>query len=108
MHAFACAGVSYLDPYSYMKLQRPFDLVRIRNGEPKYMIRELFKRRYPDLSIPEKIPMPRAMDQWLREWKGPRRQEFRDNCIANLTGDQKWLCWCLERFLDIYEEDTVQ
>lgn len=102
MHAFENAGVKYLDPYATMKMAYPLDLARIRNGEPKYMIRELFKRKYPEFEIPTKIPMPRAMNQWLKDYK-VSRPEFIPNCTDSMTGDQKWLCWCLEQFLNTHE-----
>lgn len=102
MHAFENAGVKYLDPYASMKMGNQLDLTRIRNGEPKYMIRELFKIKYPEFEIPVKIPMPRAMDQWLRDYQ-VSRPEFIPNCAENMTGDQKWLCWCLEQFLNMHE-----
>lgn len=103
MHAFKIAGIEYLDPYSYMKMALPLDLNRVRNGEPKYMVRELFAKRYPDIDIPNKIPMPRATTQWLKNYK-TSRPEFIENCTVNMTGDQKWLCWCLEQFLNMHEE----
>lgn len=102
--AFDTAGIKYLDPYLSMKMVEPWDLERIRRGESKYMIRELFTERYPNLRIPEKIPMPRAMNQWLKYYE-PKRPEFVENCIKDLTGDQKWLCWCLERFLNMYDKE---
>lgn len=102
-NAFKIAGIEYLDPYSYMKMAEPLDLNRIRNDEPKYMVRELFAKRYPTLDIPTKIPMPRAMNQWLKDYK-VSRPEFIPNCTENMTGDQKWLCWCLEQFLNMHEE----
>lgn len=108
MHAFENAGIEYLDPYSFMKMAEPLDLNRVRNGEPKYMIRELFAKRYPNIPIPNKIPMPRATTQWLRDYK-TTRPEFIEGCTDNMTGDQKWLCWCLEQFLNMHEpieEDT--
>ena len=40
--------------------------------------------------------------EWLRDWQGPRRQEFYPHCTDGMTGDQKWLVWAPERFLDIY------
>jgi len=101
-NAFNIAGIEYLDPYSYTKMALPLDLNRVRNGEPKYMIRELFAKRYPTLDIPTKIPMPRATTQWLKDYK-VSRPEFIPNCTENMTGDQKWLCWCLEQFLNIHE-----
>ena len=41
------------------------------------------------------------MNEWLKDWKGPKRQEFWENCVEGLTGDQKWLLWSLETFLNI-------
>lgn len=102
MHAFQNAGIEYIDPYSFMELAEPLDLNRIRNGEPKYMIRELFARRYPSIPVPNKIPMPRATNQWLKDYK-TTRPEFIENCTDNMTGDQKWLCWCLEQYLNMHE-----
>lgn len=102
MHAFKNAGIEYLDPYSYMKMGLPLDLNRIRNGESKYMVRELFAMRYPDIPVPNKIPMPRATNQWLKDYE-VTRPEFIPNCTENMTGDQKWLCWCLEQFLNMHE-----
>ena len=102
MHALELANIPYLDPYSYMKLTIPLDIKRIRNGEPKYLLRELFMKRYPGFDIPNKIPMPRPMGDWLRHYK-TTRPEFIDNCCNNLTGDQKWQCWCLEQFLNMFD-----
>jgi hypothetical protein len=102
MHMFNHAGIEYLDPYSYMKMAEPLDLNRVRSGEPKYMIRGLFTKKYPDIPIPTKIPMPRATTQWLKDYK-VSRPEFIPNCTENMTGDQKWLCWCLEQFLNRHE-----
>ncbi len=106
MHAFKIGGIEYLDPYSFMKMAEPLDLQRVRNGEPKYMIRELFAKRYPNIPIPTKIPMPRATTQWLKDYK-TTRPEFIPNCTENMTGDQKWLCWCLEQFLNMYDKGEL-
>lgn len=102
MHTYLKGNIKRLEPYSFMKLAEPLDIQRIRNGEPKYLLRELFARRYPNIEIPNKIPMPRPMEQWLRNYK-VTRPEFIPNCTANLTGDQKWLVYCLEQFLNKYE-----
>ena len=60
--------------------------------------------RYPDTAVPEKIPMPRPVDEYFRGWPGPSRSEFRkDLDMAKFTGNQKWQIYCLEKFLDIYE-----
>ncbi|ARR01158.1 MULTISPECIES: asparagine synthase-related protein [Campylobacter] len=106
MHAFELGGVEYLDPYSFMKMARPLNLNRVRNGEPKYMVRELFAKRYPNIETPTKIPMPRAMNQWLKEYI-PTRSEFIENCAQDMTGDQKWLCWCLEQFLNMHDKGEL-
>lgn len=103
MHAFDMGGIKHLDPHSYLVMADPLDLQRVRNGEPKYLIKELFRERYPNIPVPDKIPMPRAMDQWLANWEGPTRDEFLPNCIKNLTGDQKWMVYCLEKYLNIFE-----
>ena len=102
-NAFLTAGLSYVDPYEYLKRARPLDLARIRGGESKYFIRELFKMKYPELPIPEKNPMPRPVDRYFKDWRGPSRLEFRkDIDYSDFTGNQKWLIWCLERFLNLY------
>ena len=81
------------------------DLNRIRNGESKYLIRELFSLRYPDVPIPEKLPMPRPVDTYFADWKGPVRKEFRNDIqVDQYNGNQKWLIWCLEEFLNLVDE----
>jgi len=107
MHAFGLAGIETCAPYCRMRLVRPLDLPRIRGGESKYLLRELFARRYPDIPVPAKIPMPRATTQWFADWEGPRRAEFIPGCQKGMTGDQKWLVWCLEKFLDAYDNGEL-
>ncbi len=102
MHAADLVGIERVSPYYFSYLSEPLDLKRIRNGEPKYLLRELFLKKYPNMEIPTKIPMPRATEQWLANWEGPKRDEFIPNCVQGLTGDQKWQLYCLEWFLDIY------
>jgi len=104
-NAFIAAGLDYYDPYAILKMSKPLDLARIRSGESKYLIRELFKQRYPDIPVPEKVPMPRPVDLYFADWKGPHRPEFREDIeITKYSGNQKWLIWCLEKFLDMYEK----
>lgn len=57
-NAFKTAELYYFDPYEKLKMADPLDLERIRKGESKYLIRELFKTRYPDFPIPEKYQCP--------------------------------------------------
>ena len=104
-NAFITAGLDYFDPYEKLKMAEPLDLDRIRKGESKYLIRELFKMRYPTIPVPEKNPMPRPVDSYFADWKGPKRPEFRvDIDITKFSGNQKWLLWCLEQFLNLVDE----
>ena len=103
-NAFSAAQMPYTDPYDKLKLSEPLDLKRIRAGESKYVIRELYKKKYPDLPLPEKLPMPRPVDEYFKDWQGPTRPEFRrDIDMSALTGNKKWQLYCLEQFLNMYE-----
>ncbi|WP_406545436.1 asparagine synthase-related protein [Succinimonas sp.] len=103
-NAFRTAGLDYFDPYERLKMAEPLDLKRIRNGESKYLIRELFKMRYPGFCVPEKVPMPRPVDFYFSNWNGPLRPEFRDDIdISQFDGNQRWLLWCLEQFLNMID-----
>ena len=59
-NAFGCVGMSYIDPYASLKMADPLDLDRVRHGESKYLIRELFSMKY-DIPVPNKVPMPRLI-----------------------------------------------
>lgn len=102
MNAFGAALMPYYDPYAKLVMAEPLDLNRVRNGEPKYLVRGLYAIKYPELEIPFKIPMPRPVDAVFKNWAGPTRPEFRkDIDIDSLTGNQKWQLWCAERFLEM-------
>lgn len=98
-----CAEVEFLSPYATTHLNEPLDIKRIRSGENKYIVREIFSKLYKDFLIPDKLPMPRATNEWFKDWIGPTREEFLENCVSNLTGDQKWQIYCLEQFLNMHE-----
>ena len=101
MNAFKSAGMPYHDPYEILIMRNTLDLNRVRNGEPKYLIRDLYAMKYPELPIPDKIPMPRPVDMIFKDWEGPKRPEFRQDIPMNeLTGNQKWQLWCAEQFLN--------
>ena len=105
-NAFLVAGIPYFDPFERLMLEKPLNLTRIRNGEPKYLIRELFKMKYPDLPLPEKIRLPNPLDEFLKDWKGPTRQEFLLPLdVASFKGKNKWQLLCLERYLNLIEGD---
>lgn len=104
LNAFSVANMQYYDPYAKLIMANELDLHRVRNGEPKYLIRELMAQKYPEIPIPNKTPMPRPVDTYFADWNGPKRPEFRDDIdISKFTGNQKWQMFCLERFLDIYD-----
>ncbi|MBX3006735.1 MAG: asparagine synthase [Melioribacteraceae bacterium] len=103
-NAIESAGCKVLAPYESLFLNASLDIDRIRRGESKYILRKVFESRFPAFSIPEKIPFARPMDQWLSHWKGPSRKEFISNLDINkYTGEQKWIIYCLERFLNLFE-----
>ena len=102
LNAFGTAWLPYYDPYAKLVMSEPLDMERVRNGEPKYLVRGLYAMKYPELEIPFKIPMPRPVDQVFKEWTGPSRPEFRrDIPMEQLTGNQKWQLWCAEKFLEM-------
>lgn len=104
MNAFAVAGMPYYDPYARLKMADELDLYRVRHGEPKYLIRDLMAKKYPEIPVPKKVPMPRPVDAYFKTWKGPIRPEFRkDIDMSKFTGNQKWQMYCLEKFLEINE-----
>ena len=103
-NACQTAGIELKTPYAETILAEPLDLLRIRTGENKYVVREAFSTLYPGFVMPPKTPMPRPMNEWMTEWQGPTRPEFWLHCTDHMTGDQKWMIWALERFLNLLEE----
>lgn len=105
-NAFAVANMPYCDPYAKLKMADKLDLYRVRHGEPKYLIRNLMAKKYPNIAVPNKVPMPRPVDAYFEKWEGPKRKEFRkDIDMSKFSGNQKWQMFCLERFLDIYDPE---
>ena len=104
-NAIGAAGLETVAPYEGLRLAGPLDIARIRGGESKYVLRAVFQTLFPGLGIPPKIAFARPMDRWLAGWAGPSRPELwpLDRIEASgapLTGEQRWLLWCLERLLD--------
>lgn len=105
LNAFKCAGIDYYDPYAKLIMKDELDLNRVRSGESKYLIRNLYRIKYPEIPVPEKIPMPRPVDEIFKNWEGPKRNEFRNDIpMEKLTGNQKWQLWCAELFLNTYDK----
>ena len=103
-NACETAGIKFVGPYSLTKWAGQIDYGRIRGGDTKYLVREVFQRLYPDMKMSSKIPMPRPMNEWMADWCGPVRPEFWPHCTDDMTGDQRWMVWALERFLNILDE----
>lgn len=105
LNAFTVADMPYYDPYAKLKMADKLDLYRVRHGEPQYLIRNLMAKKYPTIPIPDKIPMPRPVDDYFKTWEGSKRPEFRkDINMSKFTGNQKWQMYCLEKFLDMNEQ----
>lgn len=102
INACSLADIEFVAPYVNTEFVGELDLDKIRNGNSKYIIRDLFKEKYPDFEVVEKIPMPRPMGEWLKDWTGPERPEFIKRDYSQLKPDQKWLVYILERFLELY------
>lgn len=102
-NACETAGIEFVGPYSRTCLDGSIDYDRIRSGDTKYMVREVFRKLYPNEQMPAKIPMPRPMNEWMKDWTGPTRPEFWPHCTDGMTGDQKWMVWALERYLNMLD-----
>lgn len=102
------AGIEFVGPYSKTVMDIPIDYNRIRLGDTKYLIREAFCKLYPGEEMPQKIPMPRPVNEWFADWPGPVREEFLPHCTDNMSGDQKWMVWCLERFFNNMEQKVYE
>lgn len=108
INACETAGIEFIGPYAMTYLDGTIDYKRIRSGETKYIVRELFTKLYPGMEIPKKIPMPRPVNEWFSNWNGPIRNEFLPHCTDNMSGDQRWMVWCLERFLNMIEDISYE
>jgi len=101
-------GCQVRAPFEGMYLDAPLDLQRIRSGESKYLLRALFRSRFPRFEVAEKIPFARPMDQWLRGWEGPSRPEFKTDVEwGQFSGDQRWLLHNLEVFLNLFDDERA-
>ena len=104
VNACETAGIKAETPYIHTTFAEPLDMDRIRAGENKYIVREVFYSLYPGYEAPAKLPMPRATNEWMKTWQGPIRSEFWPHCTDLFSGDQKWLVYALEQWLNILDE----
>lgn len=95
------AGIEFIAPYLTTELGVPLDLDRIRSGENKYLVREVFHRLFPDMGQPKKLPMPRALAQWMADFPGATRPEFYPGAGKDMTPDQKWYIYITEMFMNM-------
>jgi asparagine synthetase B (glutamine-hydrolysing) len=95
------AGIEFIAPYLTTMLGVELDLDRIRSGENKYLVREVFHRLYPDMGQPKKLPMPRVLAQWMADFPGATRPEFYPGAGKDMTPDQKWYIYITEKFMDL-------
>ena len=103
-NAVTAAGCISVAPYESLAPAAPLDLIRIRRGEPKYFLREIFAQLFPGLPVAKKIAFARPMDAWMSFWSGPQRREFKSGLEMNcFSGEQKWLLYCLEKFMNMLE-----
>lgn len=101
-NAIGAARVTVCAPYEMLELAGALDIDRIRRGEPKYLLREIFRTLYEADEVPTKVPFARPTDIWFQDWEGPAsRAEFRPDvgeALQGATGEAKWLTWCLDAF----------
>jgi hypothetical protein len=107
--AIGAAGVEIVAPYETVCHRGPLDLARIRAGEPKYLVQAAFRELYGAEHVPAKIAFARPTDVWLAGWAGPSaRADLRhDLDLRGAGGEERWLVWCLDRFLDLLERGDV-
>lgn len=106
INASESADIDVVLPYAKCVMSQSIDYTRIRKGENKYLVREVFNRLYPNFVVPPKTPMPRPTNEWLKHWGGPKRPEFWPHCTDLMSGDSKWLVWILEYFLNMIDESV--
>ena len=107
-NAIHSGGCSIVAPFEELSLDVPLDIQRIRSGEPKYILNEVFQTLCPGLEIRTKIPFARPVTQWLSDWQGPKHPAFLDNLsMSNFSGEQKWQLYCLERFLNLVDQNAI-
>jgi len=102
-NAICGADIMLCTPYEMIKLKNGIDIDRIRKGEPKYILVELFKKLYPDLNPPAKIPFVRPMEEWFENGFEIKSDIFKNDLDLNkFSGEQKYLLYCLDKYVNKY------
>lgn len=104
-------GLIHLPLWGYLGINGNLDITRIRNGEPKYIIRETFELLYSNdaVSLTTKIPFTRPTDIYMEDhfYDNEYIDILKDYIIkhSHLTSQQKWMIYCLNRFIKILNLD---
>ena len=107
-NAIHSVGLDIVEPFEGLKLKGQLDLNRIRSGEPKYLLVEVFNQLFPNLEPPTKVAFARPMDEWLSDYKKPLSSVFKaDLDLTDFSGDQKYLIHCLDKFILLLENGKI-
>ena len=103
------AGLELLNPFEYVclnpKVWKEHRKILKKEKLPKPLVSDTFRNIFNE-APPRKMAFTRPMnaDSYLGKWEGPTRPEFRtDIDMSKLTGDQKYLLFTLEQFLNLIE-----
>ncbi len=107
LNAFAVAGMLYYDLYGRLEMVDELDLFRVRLCEAGHRIREIMYKKYPEIPVQNKILMSRPVGAKFKTWEvQTTRLEFRkDIDMSKFIGNQKWQMYCLEKFLEMNENN---
>jgi hypothetical protein len=107
-NAIHSVGLDIVEPFEGLKLKGKLDLDRIRSGEPKYLLVEVFNKLFPGLEPPTKVAFARPMDEWLSNYQKPVSPVFKaDLDLSQFSGDQKYLIHSLDKFISLLEDEKL-
>ena len=103
-NAMKLANINLKAPYEYLHRDFDLDYERIRHGEEKYFLRELFKVRAGDIFVPRKYPLPRPLKAWNNHYGKIINQDiFYEDAYARCTKDEeRWLVYSADHYLYLY------
>ena len=107
-NAIHSVGLDIVEPFEGLKLSCKLDLDRIRSGEPKYLLVEVFNKLFPGLEPPTKVAFARPMNEWLSDYQKPQSSVFKaDLDLSRFSGDQKYLIHSLDKFISLLEAEKL-
>lgn len=98
-NAIYFGGLSVIAPYEKLQLKSALDIDRIRYGEPKYLLVELFDKLYSEMVAPKKVAFARPMHQWMADFKPKSDIFIKDLDMSLFTGEQKYIMRSLDKFV---------